>query len=116
MKPSPTHSKNAEFFNGLSHKRRQMLCEILLAHGGRGLPVHRLQAISGLKCSTLTHHLLHMSKAGLIKRYQTGRETRICIDYAYFNTTLSNVAHLMAKIVAQPTRVAAQPSDLKLSG
>jgi len=82
MKSSKTQESNAAFFNALSHRRRQMLCEILLKHTPKGLPFGALQHHSGLKTSTLTHHLRFMDQGGILRRKQKGRETWISVDVA----------------------------------
>lgn len=106
MKPNKAQAQHADFCNALSHKRRQMLCAILIEHGGKGLPFHVLKRKVGLKVSTLTHHLAHMTKGGLITRHQVGRETYISVDYAYFKSAMSEINHTMAQLAARP-RVAA---------
>lgn len=100
MKPSIDNAQNADFFNALAHKRRQMLCEILLKHGAKGLPVHRLKQKSGLKVSTLTHHLHHMTKGNLIQRRQKGRETWISVNLAYFHTNVIAIDQSMTQLAA----------------
>lgn len=82
MKPTETQELNATFFTALSHRRRQMLCEILLLHGPKGMPFGALQAESGLKTSTLTHHLRFMYQGGILRRKQKGREAWISVDAA----------------------------------
>lgn len=83
MKPSKTQERNAAFFNALSHRRRQMLCEILLQQGPNGLPYGVLLYKSGLKTATLSHHLRFMDQGGILRRKQKGRETWISVDVAY---------------------------------
>lgn len=82
MKPNKTQERNAAFFTALSHRRRQMLCEILLRRGSKGMPFGVLQAESGLKTSTLTHHLRFMYQGGILRRKQKGREVWILADAA----------------------------------
>lgn len=82
MKPSKAQKLNATFFIALSHSRRQMLCEILLLHGPKGMPFGALQAESGLKVSTLTHHLRFMYQGRIVRRKQKGREAWISVDTA----------------------------------
>ncbi len=80
MKPTEAQELNAMFFTALSHRRRQMLCEILLLRGPKGMPFGALQTESGLKVSTLTHHLRFMYQGGIVRRKQKGREVWISVD------------------------------------
>lgn len=82
MKPTKPQIDSAAFFAALSHSRRQMLCEILLRHAPNGLPFGALQVQSGLKVSTLTHHLRFMYQGGILRRKQKGREAWISVDAA----------------------------------
>ena len=80
MKPSKLHEQNAAFFTALSHRRRQMLCEILLKHSPKGLPFGALQYHSGLSAATLSHHLRFMQMGGIVKRKQKRREIWVLLD------------------------------------
>jgi len=82
MKPNKTQEQNAAFFQALSHRRRQMLCDILLKFGAKGLSFGRLQHQSGLSAATLSHHLRFMDQGGILQRQQKGRETWISLDIA----------------------------------
>lgn len=83
MKPSQTQEYNAAFFNALSHKRRQMLCDILLELGPNGISYGALLHKSGLKKASLSHHLEFMNRGGILRRQQKGRETWISINTAF---------------------------------
>lgn len=48
MKPNKRQEKYAAFFQALSHRRRQMICDILLKQGPKGLTFGELQRQSGL--------------------------------------------------------------------
>ncbi len=87
MKPNKIHEQNAAFFQALSHRRRQMLFEILKQHGADGLPFHRLQNKSGLSSAILSHHLRFMTQGGILQRTQKGRETWISLDIAHLGDT-----------------------------
>jgi len=83
MKPSKTHEENAAFFQALSHRRRQMLCDILMEYGAKGLSFGRLQHQSGLSAATLSHHLRFMDQGGILQRKQKGRETWVSLDFSH---------------------------------
>ncbi len=80
MKPSKQHETLADLFDALGHKRRQMICSVLLQHAPHGLPFERLQAITGISASTLSHHLAKMDRGGLLRRRQKGRFTWLSMD------------------------------------
>ncbi len=101
MKPTPTHQKNATFFTALSHKRRQMLCEILLLSGAKGMPFGVLQNQSGLKVSTLTHHLRFMDQSGILLKRQKGNENWISIDLVRLRDLTRDFGGFISAITAK---------------
>ncbi len=107
MKPTETQELNAAFFTALAHRRRQMLCEILLRKGPKGMPFGALQAESGLKVSSLTHHLRFMYQGGILRRKQKGREAWISVDAA----RLYQVSKGFGEDVARNTRKARPMND-----
>ena len=107
MTPTKAQENNAAFFMALSHRRRQMLCEILLRHAPNGLPFGALQVESGLKVSTLTHHLRFMYQGGILKRKQIGREAWISVDA----TQLFHRANGFGSEVVKNTRSARPMND-----
>ena len=80
MKPSKEQENRAAFFDALGHKRRQMICDILIQHGQKGLPFEMLQHKSKLAASTLSHHLAKMQTGGVLRRKEKGRETWLSVD------------------------------------
>ncbi|MEE9455236.1 MAG: winged helix-turn-helix domain-containing protein [Paracoccaceae bacterium] len=86
MKPTRNHEELALFFTAIGHKRRLMICDILLNHGRRGLSFELLQAKTRMAASTLGHHLGQMDKGGVLRRRTKGRETWFSMDFARLNT------------------------------
>lgn len=86
MKPTKNQETLAGFFFALSHKRRLMICEVLLRHSPAGLSFGMLQAKTHLCASTLGHHLEHMHKGGVLLRRIKGTETWLSMDLARLNT------------------------------
>ena len=97
MKPSKLQEQNAAFFQALSHRRRQMLCDILLNHSSTGLSFGQLQHHSGLKPASLAHHLRFMDQGGILRRMQKGRETWISIDAAHLRNATTKFSSHRAK-------------------
>ncbi len=88
MKPNKAQEKYATFFQALSHRRRQMICDILLKQGHKGLTFGELQRQSGLQASTLSHHLWFMDRGGVLHRKQKGRETLLLVNIAFLRRAL----------------------------
>ncbi len=80
MTPTKEQSNLAKFFFALAHKRRQMLCLILLNAGPIGLTFGSLQRQSRLSAATLSHHLHFMSVGGVLRRHIKGTETWLTLD------------------------------------
>ncbi len=87
MKPTQRQTSLASFFFALGHKRRLMICELLLQHGATGLSFGLLQKKTHLCASTLCHHLAHMDKGGILRRRIKANETWISINYDLLNAT-----------------------------
>ncbi len=85
MKPGKEQEELAAFFTALGHKRRLMICDILLRHGNRGMTFELLQHKTRLAASTLGHHLSQMHKGKIIRRRIKGRNTILSIDLSRFN-------------------------------
>ncbi len=86
MKPSNEHLELANFFSALSHKRRLMICDILIANGRTGMNFDQLCKNSNLTPSTLTHHLRQMEKGGIIIKRPKRNETWINVNFARIKT------------------------------
>jgi len=84
MKPSREQESLATFFAAFGHKRRLMICDILLSHGPKGLSFEALQRKTGLAASTLSHHLAQMDKGGVLRRKQKGRATWLAMNLTQF--------------------------------
>ncbi len=89
MKPDRQQNTHATFFFALAHKRRQMLCSILLDAGAKGLTFGELAAQSGLSDNTLAHHLRFMEKGGILRRRPEKNRTRITLNIVYLVRTLT---------------------------
>ncbi len=82
MKPNLQQNSFATFFFALAHRRRQMLCTILLDAGAKGLTFGQLRVKSGLSDNTLAHHLRFMEKGEILRRRPEKNRTRITLDRA----------------------------------
>ncbi len=69
---TPHDEKIARLFRSLSHPRRVMLFRILLETPDGELSYSRLIAESGLRPSSLSHHLREMTRCGLVASRRKG--------------------------------------------
>lgn len=100
MTPTQRQTNLASFFFALGHKRRLMVCELLLRHGATGLSFGSLQQKTHLCASTLCHHLAHMDKGGILRRRIKANETWISIDFNLLNTTQNGFSNSCEQTVA----------------
>jgi hypothetical protein len=80
MTSKKSRIESAKWYAALGHHRRLFICEILHAHHNIGLRFDTLSFQSRMSPSTLTHHLMHMDRAGLLTRKTKGRETWISLN------------------------------------
>ncbi|WP_135079145.1 metalloregulator ArsR/SmtB family transcription factor [Terasakiella sp. SH-1] len=73
----------------LGHKNRLMIFRLLVRAGDDGLSVGEIQQHLEIPKSTLSHHLQHMMKAGLLKQTREGRVLRCTLEFAHVHTVLN---------------------------
>lgn len=79
---SLTAERAAETFAALGSDQRLAVLEMLVRAGSDGLTIGVLGDRTGVKGSTLTHHLKILATAGLIRQTKHGRAT-VCVAAAY---------------------------------
>ena len=72
----------ASTFAALGSEQRLLVLRTLVRAGPEGLTIGELGARSGIKGSTLTHHMKLLSAAGLVDQVKEGRRI-ICIAAAF---------------------------------
>jgi len=72
----------ASAFAALGSEQRLQVLTTLVRAGPDGLSIGELGARSGVRGSTLTHHLKILAQAGLIRQSRQGR-TIICVGASY---------------------------------
>lgn len=77
MKIDDAAAKLAELGN--PHRLRAF--RLLVRAGHDGLAVGDIQRHLGIPASTLTHHLQHLARVGLVEQVKEGRTVRCCVDY-----------------------------------
>ena len=60
----------------LGHPTRLEIVRLLVRAGPEGLPVGDVRKHLGIPASTLSHHILHLTSAGLVRQQREGRVLR----------------------------------------
>jgi ArsR family transcriptional regulator len=77
-----TLTEAAAAFAALGSEQRLGIIEVLVRAGPEGLSMGELGDRSGIRGSTLTHHLKLLTAAGLVEQARQGRSI-ICTSVAY---------------------------------
>lgn len=65
----------------LGNPHRLRAFRLLVRAGHDGLAVGDIQRHLGIPASTLTHHLQHLARVGLVEQAKEGRTVRCRVDY-----------------------------------
>ena len=96
--------RHASAFAALGSEQRLAVLKTLVRAGPEGLSVGELGARSGVTGSTLTHHMRHLTQAGLARQVKDGRHI-ICIGAAY--DRVRDLADLLLSVCCADTKGAA---------
>ena len=69
----------------LAHEHRLAVFRLLVERGPEGLPAGRIAERIGLAPSTLTFHLQHLTRAGLLTQRRASRQLIYAADFAAMN-------------------------------
>ena len=69
----------------LAHEHRLAIFRLLLEHGPDGLPAGVIAGDVGLVPSSLTFHLQHLTRAGLLTQRRQSRQIFYAADFAAMN-------------------------------
>lgn len=73
----------------LAHEHRLAIYRLLVKHGGgEGLPAGVIAAQLGLVPSSLTFHLQHLTRAGLLTQRRQSRQIFYATDFAAMNSLI----------------------------
>jgi DNA-binding transcriptional ArsR family regulator len=75
----------------LGNPRRLEIFRLLVRAGPEGLPVGRIQAHLGVPASTLSHHLMHLTSAGLVHQAREGRVLRCRANFALMDDVVASL-------------------------
>ncbi|MGH7040797.1 MAG: ArsR/SmtB family transcription factor [Acetobacteraceae bacterium] len=73
----------------LAHEHRLALFRLLVERGPGGLPAGVIAERLGLAPSSLTFHLQHLHRAGLVSQRRVGRNLIYAADFAAMNALLA---------------------------
>jgi DNA-binding transcriptional ArsR family regulator len=79
----------AEFLAALGHETRLAIFRLLVEAGPEGLNASAIGEQLGLPPATLSFHLAHLSRVGLIKGKQEGRFIYYSADFAVMDDLLT---------------------------
>ncbi len=71
----------AQCLEKLGNPTRLEIVRLLVRAGEDGLPVGDIRRHTGVPASTLSHHILHLVSAGLVRQQREGRVLRCRPDY-----------------------------------
>lgn len=69
----------------LAHEHRLAIFRLLVEKGPEGLPAGEIAERIGLVPSSLTFHLQHLARAGLLKQRRVGRQLFYATDFGVMN-------------------------------
>jgi len=69
----------------LAHEHRLSIYRLLVERGPNGLPAGQIAERVGLVPSSLTFHLQHLTRAGLIKQQRVGRQLIYATNFPAMN-------------------------------
>ena len=90
-RPSPTAIVTA--LAALAHEHRLALFRLLVERGPDGLAAGAIAEALGLAPSSLTFHLQHLHRAGLVSQRRVGRNLIYAADFAAMNGLLAYLTH-----------------------
>jgi ArsR family transcriptional regulator, arsenate/arsenite/antimonite-responsive transcriptional repressor len=97
----------------LAHETRLALYRMLVERGPDGLPAGVIADRLGVPPSSLTFHVQHLHRAGLVSQRRIGRQLIYAADYAVMNGLIATLTeNCCGRSTAQPCCV---PADLTQS-
>lgn len=63
----------AKIFSALSQETRLCALRLLVRAGPQGLPAGQMSKKLGVPCNTLSFHLAHLEKTGIVVSFRSGR-------------------------------------------
>jgi ArsR family transcriptional regulator, arsenate/arsenite/antimonite-responsive transcriptional repressor len=80
-----TAAKTIEALSALAQEHRLALFRLLVQAGAEGMAAGAIAAALDVPASSLSFHLAHMERAGIVQRLRRGRSLIYSADYAAMN-------------------------------
>ena len=77
--------KTVQALGALAHETRLALYRLLVEHGPEGLPAGTIAERLDLPPSSLTFHVQHLHRAGLVTQRRLGRQLIYAADFSVMN-------------------------------
>ncbi|MEK6637192.1 MAG: helix-turn-helix domain-containing protein [Pseudomonadota bacterium] len=87
-----TAAKVIEALGALAQEHRLALFQLLVEAGGSGMAAGAIAAALDVPASSLSFHIAHMERAGIVQRLRRGRSLIYSADYGAMNRL---IAYLM---------------------
>ncbi len=84
----PPATKALSALAALAHEHRLAIFRLLVKHGAEGLPAGMIAEQLGLVPSSLTFHLQHLTRAGLLTQRRLSRQIFYATDFAAMNALI----------------------------
>ena len=85
MTDQPDAAQVIEALGALAHEHRLALFRLLVQAGAEGMPARAIAEALALPNSSLSFHLAHLTRAGLIRQTRQSRSLIYTADYAAMN-------------------------------
>ena len=96
-------------FNALAHENRLAIYRLLVEGGPNGLPAGVIAGQLGVPPSSLTFHLQHLLRAGLVSQRRLSRQLIYAADFAAMNGVVAYLTQICCGRTWQPTPGGAPP-------
>jgi len=83
-----TATRALSALGALAHEHRLAIYRLLVKHGTEGLPAGVIAAQLSLVPSSLTFHLQHLARAGLLTQRRLSRQIFYATDFAAMNSLI----------------------------
>ncbi|MGC8476409.1 MAG: ArsR/SmtB family transcription factor [Acetobacteraceae bacterium] len=109
LPPDPIARQTVTALAALAHEHRLALFRLLVERGPDGLPAGVIAERLGLVPSSLTFHLQHLHRAGLISQRRLGRQIIYAADFAAMNDLLAYLSRNCCGREDAPADLACHP-------
>ncbi len=109
-------TKTVEALGALAHEHRLAIYRLLVERGPNGLAAGVIAQRLNVLPSSLTFHLQHLQRSGLVSQRRMGRQLIYAADFAVMNALVGFLTENccgQGRAVCLPSACDAPPSDLR---